>query len=54
MLESLEEIEDKNDLFKKFESKLCMCECRTCSTRSPHMLASCSSDCENKEIVFKD
>ena len=53
-MESLEDFseQDKNGLYEKFFLKLCMCDCQTCTARSPHMQANCYHECENKEIVI--
>lgn len=39
--------EYKNDeLFENHVAKICMCECDTCSNRSPHPGYNCYKDCE--------
>jgi hypothetical protein len=54
-LESLEEFHyDKDgitskDLYDKFSSRLCMCECKECANKSPHPVYNCYDSCEVNE-----
>ncbi len=54
-MESLEEFHyDKDginskDMFEKFSSRLCMCECKECANKSPHPIYNCYDVCEENE-----
>ena len=52
-LESLEEFDDKETkLYEEFNLKLCMCDCQTCSVKSPHNQSNCFHECENSTEVW--
>ncbi len=61
-LSKLKELEgDKaTELYNTFETKLCLCECPSCSQRSPHPSYNCFRSCEritemteNEKIALK-
>ena len=43
--------EKATELYNEFETKLCLCNCPSCSQKSPHPIYNCFRDCEKKSIL---
>ena len=54
-MDSIEEFQYEKDgissknMFEKFSSRLCMCECKECTNKSPHPIYNCYDICEENE-----